>query len=163
MSAPDRDAYAARQAQLLDALLRGEQFPAGFVAADARAAGAALRRKRGRAVARTWPALALSLGHTFDARFDTFTRDGAGAAAGNPRRDGLAFARWLQGAGVVLGDDVRVEVLLARSALRRRSVWLRVARLRHPSARLVVVARLPFAGTVHRSVPVFTGKRRRAE
>ena len=51
MSAPDRTGYAARQAHLLDALLRGDGFPAGFAAAQADAAGRSLRRKRARAVA----------------------------------------------------------------------------------------------------------------
>ena len=161
MSAPDRGAYAAHQAQLLDALLRGDDFPGGFVAAQADLAGRALRRKRGRAVAHAWPALAVRLGDAFDARFDAFERAAGAAGAaeaavasatGDALRDGLAFARWVEAAGDGLGDDVRVEVLLARAALRRRGVWVRAARLAHPHPRLLIVARLPFAGTRHRSV-----------
>jgi hypothetical protein len=158
VSPPDRGAYAARQAELLDALLCGEGYPGGFVASQADAAGAALRRKRGRAVAHAWPALALCLGDGFDARWDAFERAaganaGAGAdAAGEPLRDGLAFARCLQTSGVPLDDDARVEILLARAALRRRGLWVRAAWLRRPHPRLLVVARLPFAGPVHRSV-----------
>jgi hypothetical protein len=149
VSAPDRGAYAERQAQLLDALLRGDDPPPGFVAVQADAAGDALRRKRGRAVAHAWPALALSLGDAFAARFDAFARDGGVDASAEPLRDGLAFARWVAAAdGAVLDDDARVEVLLARAALRRRGPWARVARLRHPHARLLAVARLPFVGTV---------------
>ncbi len=154
MSAPDRSAYAVRQAQLLDALLRGGDVPPGFVAAQADAAGSALRCKRGRAVAHAWPALALSLGKAFDARFDAFTRTASagGEVSGDPLRDGLSFARWLRAAGTPLDDDVRVEILLARAALRRRGVWVSVARLRQPYPRLFVVARLPFGGRLQRSV-----------
>jgi hypothetical protein len=152
VSAPDRGAYAERQAALLDALLRGEDFPAGFAASQADAAGRALRRKRGRAVAHAWPALALSLGETFDARLDAFARGAVAAdASGDPLRDGLAFARFIEAAGGPLDDDARVEMLLARAALRGRGVWVRAARLRRPSPRLLVVARLPFAGAVQRS------------
>ena len=159
---PDRGAYAKRQAQLLDALLRGEDFPAGFAAPQADAAGRALRRKRGRAVAHAWPALALSLGETFDARFDAFARGAAaGDPAGDPLRDGLAFARWIEAAGDPLDDDARVEILLARAALRGRGVWVRAARLRQPYPRLLVVARLPFAGTVQRSFSARRARRAR--
>lgn len=153
MSAPDRGAYAARQARLLDALLHGEGFPEGFAAAQAAAAGSALRRKRAHAVARAWPALALRLGETFDARFDAFTR-GAGADAppsGDPLRDGLAFARWIAAGGEPVGDNVRVEMLLARAALRHRGPWVRTAWLQWPYRRLLVVVRLPRAGVQGRS------------
>lgn len=158
---PDREAYAARQAQLLDSLLRGDDPPPGFVAAHAGAAGSALRRKRGRAVARAWPALAVSLGDGFDVRFDAFARAGGVDDSGAPLRDGLAFAARLAADGVALGDDVQVELLLARAALRHRSVWVAAARLRDPYSRLLVVARLPFAGLVQRSVRLrLTGARR---
>ena len=151
MSAPDREGYAARQAQLLDALLRGADYPAGFVAAQADAAGRSLRRKRARAVAHAWPALALQLGDTFDARFDAFARTADAPASGDPLRDGLAFARSL-GRDAALGDDARVELLLARAALHRRGLFVRAAWLRRPHRRLLVVARVPWLGAVHRSV-----------
>lgn len=155
MSAPDREAYAASQAQLLDALLRGDPPPPGFVAAQIDAAGSALRRKRGRAVARAWPALALSLGDRFAPRFDAFARATRGPGglddAARPLLDGLAFTRSIQTAGETLDEDVRVEILLARAALRQRG-WLQVARLQRPHPRLLVVARLPSDRLVHHSV-----------
>jgi hypothetical protein len=150
VSAPDRAAYAARQAQLLDALLRDDELPPGFAAAQAAAAGGALRHKRARAVARGWPALALCLGRAFEDRFDAFVRDAG--TAGEPLADGLAFARWIESGGGVLDDGARVEVLLARAALRRRGVWVGAVRLRRPYRRVLVVARLPVRGTVARSV-----------
>jgi len=152
VSAPDREAYAARQAQLLDALLRGACAPDGFDAERAEAAGRSLRRKRAGAVARAWPALALDLGPEFDARFDAFARAVDAPASGDPRADGLAFARTL-GRDPRRGDDARAELLLGRAALRRGGLFVGAAWLRRPRRRLLVVARLPWLGVVHRSVP----------
>jgi hypothetical protein len=148
---PDRTGYAARQAQLLDALLRGDDYPEGFVAAQADAAGRSLRRKRGRAVAGAWPALALGLGEGFGPRFDAFARAVDAPQSGDPLADGLAFARSL-GRELHLGDAARTELLLARAALRRRGVLVGVARLRRPYRRLLVVARLPWIGPVYWSL-----------
>jgi hypothetical protein len=151
VSVPDRTGYAARQAQLLDALLRGGDYPEGFVAALADAAGRSLRRKRGRAVTAAWPALALDLGEAFGARFDAFARAVDAPPSGDPLGDGLAFARSL-GRELRLGDAARTEVLLARAALARRGLFVRAAWLRRPHRRLLVVARVPRAGPVHRSL-----------
>ena len=150
MSAPDRSGYAARQARLLDALLRGDGYPDGFVVAQADAAGRSLRRKRGRAVADTWPALALELGAAFDVRFDAFARCAVAPEPGDPLRDGLEFARWIEH-DAPLGDDARVELLLARAAPGRRRPFVGAVRLRRPHPRLLVAARLPWIGTLHRS------------
>lgn len=151
MPAADRSDYAARQAALLAALLRGDEPAEGFVAAQAAAAGRSLRRKRARAAARAWPALALELGDAFDARFDAFARAAGAPPSGDPLADGLAFARSL-GRDARLGDAARVELLLARAALRRRRPFVRVAWLRRPHARLLVVARLPGSRPRHGSV-----------
>ncbi len=151
MSAPDRAAYAEQQAALLDALLRGDGYPEGFVVADADAAGAGLRRKRARAVAHAWPALALSFGAAFGERFGAFARDPAAPPAGDPFADGLAFARFAGRAA--LSDDARAELLLGGAAARRRGLWIRAAWLRRPYRRLFVVARLPLVGSAHRSFP----------
>ena len=152
MSAPDREAYAACQAQLLDALLRGDEPPAGFDAVQADAAGCSLRSKRARAVARAWPALALDLEDSFHHRFDAFARTVGAPASGDPRADGLAFARSL-GRAAPLGDDARAELLLARAALRGGGAFVGAAWLRRPRRRLLVVARLPGLGALQRSVP----------
>jgi hypothetical protein len=145
---PDREAYAAQQAQLLDALLRGGDPPPGFVAAQADAAGRSLRRKRGRAIAKAWPALALDLGATFDARFDAFARAVDAPPSGHPLEDGLSFARSLARADGAprLGDDARAEHLLARAALRRHGVFAGAAWLLTPRPRLLVAVRLPALG-----------------
>jgi hypothetical protein len=148
VSAPDRSGYAARQAQLLDALLRGDDYPEGFVAAQADAAGRSLRRKRAQAVAGAWPALAHEL-DGFGARLDAFARTTDAPRSGDPLEDGLAFARSLDPSR--LDDAARAELLLARAALRRRGLFVAAARLRRPYARLLVVARLPGLGPRHRS------------
>ncbi len=153
VSAPDREAYGARQAQLLDALLRGDEPPQGFDAAQAGAAGSALRRKRGRAVALAWPALALALGDRYDARFDAFARSVDAPPSGDPLADGVAFALRLQQAE--LTDDARVELLLARAALRRgrggrwrarRTPFAAAVRLDAPRPRTLIVVALPWLG-----------------
>ncbi|HEV7882295.1 MAG TPA: hypothetical protein VGO81_01930 [Solirubrobacteraceae bacterium] len=151
MSALDRTGYAARQTELLDALLRGGDYPSGFAAAQADAAGRSLRRKRAHAVASAWPALAIDLGDALHARFDAFAREADAPDAGDPLRDGLAFARWL-GDATPLGDDARVELLLARATLRRRGLFVGVARLRRPYPRVLVVARLPWGRPLSRSL-----------
>jgi hypothetical protein len=148
VSAPDRLAYGERQARLLEALLRGEAPPAGFAADKAAASGSSLRRKRAHAVARAWPALALALGDEFASRFDAYARAADLPASGDPLEDGLEFARSHAGGGP-LPDDVRVEMLLARAALRRHGLFARAAWLRRPLPRLLVVVRLPWLGARH--------------
>ncbi len=150
---PDRAGYAARQAQLLDALLRGDDVPEGFVAAQVGAAGRSLRRKRARGVAAVWPALTLDLGAEFGPRFDAFARLVDAPDSGDPLTDGLGFARSLE-RSVALGDAARAEVLLARAAVRRRGVFLGAAWLRRPYRRVFVVARVPRVGAVARSFAV---------
>ena len=151
VSAPERAVYAAHQAQLLDALLHGDNPPQGFAAAQADAAGRALRGKRARAVARAWPALAIDLGDTFGAHFDVFARATDPPSTAGPLADGLAFARSIA-AKTRLGDEARAELLLARAALHRRAPFVRIARLREPQLRLLLVARLPWIGTIQHSV-----------
>ena len=146
----DRAAYGARQAQLLDALLRGDEPPEGFAVAQAGAAGRSLRRKRARAVAAAWPALALDLGDGFAERFDAFARVVDAPPSGDPYADGRAFARAL-GRDVRLGDAARAELLLMRAGLRRRGMFLGAASLRRPHRRLLVAVRLPGLGARHRS------------
>lgn len=149
--APDREGYAASQAQLLDALLRGGDYPAGFATAQARAAGHSLRRKRAHVVSGMWPALAHELGEEFAPLFDSFARTSDRPASGDPLADGLAFACSLSQRGRPLGDAARTELLLARAALRRRGLFVRVAWLRRPHPRVLVVARVPWLGPWHRS------------
>jgi hypothetical protein len=159
--AADRRGYGERQTQLLRALVAGRGFPDGFAADKAADASRSLRRKRGRAVAKAWPALALALGRRFDERFDAFARGAAAPAWGDSLADGLAFARTLDRSD--LSDDARVELLLARARLVhragtprwRRSPFLGAITLHEPR-RLLVVVRIAPGGT--RSLVLRSGR-----
>ena len=150
--AADRSGYAAKQAALLEALVRGGELPQEFAAAKADAASQSLRRKRAGAIRHAWPALMVALGASFDERFDAFARTTGPPAFGEGLTDGLAFVSWLA-RGEELGDDVRVEMLFARAIVvcsrrgwhMRRTPFLRVARLRHPH-RLLAVVHVPRLG-----------------
>lgn len=147
----DRRGYGERQTQLLCALVAGRDFPESFDAAKATDASRSLRRKRGRAVVKAWPALALALGPRFDERFDAFARSAAAPALGGALADGLAFARTLDASE--LSDDARVELLFARARLVhragmprwRRSPFLGAITLHEPR-RVLVVVRVPPGG-----------------
>ncbi|HEV7808348.1 MAG TPA: hypothetical protein VGO80_21255 [Solirubrobacteraceae bacterium] len=156
----DRGAYEARQAELLRALLRGDQFPGGFDVVKAGAAGRSLRLKRARALAGAWPALAIALGDGFAARFDAFARETPPPAFGFGTTDGLSFARTLS--SDELTDDVRVELLLARAlvvgrgaaAMRaRRGIFAGAVALHEPR-RILIVLRLPRLGRRGLVVPL---------
>jgi hypothetical protein len=169
MGPADRAGYAARQADLLDALIRGDAYPDGFDTAHADAAGEALRHKRSRAIGHAWPALAGALGGSFESLCDAFVR--ARTTSGDGLSDGRAFVSWLADGGddgtdttgLVEDDDVRVEILLA-GALRRRRPRSGVARRRrgvfvgqrrlHDPQRLVVVIRMPWIGVRIVCVPL---------
>jgi hypothetical protein len=163
----DRTGYAAKQAALLEALLRGGELPEGFAAAKADVASQSLRRKRAGAIRHAWPALTVALGAAFDERFDTFARTTGPPEFGEGLSDGLAFVSSLA-PGHELDDDVRVEVLFARAILvrgrrgrgewrPRRGPFVRVARLRHPH-RLLLVVHVPRLGRRHASVALARGR-----
>lgn len=155
--AADRHAYGALQAQLLETLLGGGEPPAGFAAAQAHAAGRALRRQRAHAVRKAWPALASALGERFDERFDAFSQTQDPPQFGHGLTDGLAFAS-SPFSDDALDDDVHVEVLLARAMVARRrrrpdthwaarrGVFVGALWLADPYRRLLVVIRLPALG-----------------
>jgi len=91
----DRERLAARQAELVRALLAGGPVPAGFDARRVRVEAAALHSKRRRVAEQLRPDLADALDDRFAELFDRW-------AAANPRRAGVsfrddlaAFADWL--------------------------------------------------------------------
>jgi hypothetical protein len=153
--ATDRVGYAAKQAALLEALLRGGEPQEGFAAAKADAASRSLRRKRTGALRHAWPALTIALGPRLDTHFDAFARTTGPPAFGEGLTDGLAFVTSLAPT-MQFGDDVRVDLLLARAIVvrahreggewrPRRGPFVRVARLRRPH-RLLVVVHAPLLG-----------------
>jgi hypothetical protein len=134
-----RTAYGTRQADLLDTLMRGDSYPAGFDHADAEIAGRALRRKRASAVRHAWPGLAGALGEDFEPRVDAFLR--VHPSSGDGLSDGLAFARRIGAGDPAVNDDIRVEIVLARAQVAHCFVGVR--RLRETS-RVIVVVRTPW-------------------
>ncbi|MFI7605293.1 hypothetical protein ACIBTV_09220 [Micromonospora sp. NPDC049366] len=87
---------AARQAELVAALVAGGPDPAGFAPAPLAAARAALLRKRAGDVARHWPLLAAALGADWPATFATWA---AARPTGGSLRDGWDLARALRERG----------------------------------------------------------------
>jgi hypothetical protein len=124
---------AARQAELVAALVAGGPVPAGFDRHRVAATHRALVDKRRAAVARAWPALADTPG--FADRFAAFAADRPPAGS---RADGIAFAAAVR---TDLAEDARAELLLATTA---RRFALRVDR--HPRGPTLVLLRLPGLG-----------------
>lgn len=131
--------------------MRGDGFPEGFSVPHADAAGLSLRRKRAQAVREAWPALSVSLGERFEARFDAFARTTGAPAWGHGLIDGLTFVLDLEDE---LAESARVELLLVRAIVRRdrtgvwrsrRGVRVELTRLRAPH-RLLVMLLLPRLG-----------------
>ncbi|WIX97743.1 hypothetical protein QRX60_27030 [Amycolatopsis mongoliensis] len=94
-----REQLAARQAELLHALLADGPAPAGFDAARLRVEANVLRRKHGRVLAYQRPELAEALGDRYGPLFAEFT-------ASRPKRDtersgayADAFVEWLIAGG----------------------------------------------------------------
>lgn len=152
MSEDARRQLARLQAQLVRALVEGDDAPTDFDRQRLTAAAEALLSKRARAVAHAWPRLARDLGDDFAARFASYARARPLSHDGSPLADGRAFIRWLERAGP-LSDDARLEAFAfdARYRIgkdritRRRGPCVRVLRLR-ATGRLVVLLRLPLLG-----------------
>ncbi|MFF3854762.1 hypothetical protein [Micromonospora sp. NPDC002575] len=116
VSAPDAGGgdLAARQAELVAALVAGGPLPPGFAPGPVDAARRALLRKRAGDVARHWPLLAAGLGDAWPATF-------AGWADGRPTngslRDGWDLARELHRRGEL--PPLGAEELAVREAASR--------------------------------------------
>src|SRR5437870_4415565 len=110
MSSVERAKLAELQAELLHNLAGKAALPVGFDATRLQATAESLARKRARAVARAWPALADALGEEFGIRFAPFATATGLPAVGGPLADGRAFAQTLAAAGD-LPDSARLAVL----------------------------------------------------
>lgn len=97
--AAGRDELAARQRELVAALVAGAEPPAGLDGERVRVQAAALLRKRGRSVAYAQPDLAAALGPGFGAAFLKYARGRAGPPPGCATDDAHKFARYLLGDG----------------------------------------------------------------
>jgi hypothetical protein len=121
---------AARQAELVAALVAGGPLPAGFDAPGVAAAERALRRKRAGEVAQVWPLLAAGHG---DRWVEHFCRWSAGRAPNGALRDGWDLARELAEAG-------RLPALAGRE-LAEREVAMRYDGRRPPRPRRIPTVR----------------------
>ena len=100
MSTPDERARLTEcQAELVRALLRGGERPAGFDADRLDTASAALAHKRRRAAAAAWPALARERGARFAELFAAYRAAVPLPRRGGPSTDAYFFARWLDERG----------------------------------------------------------------
>jgi hypothetical protein len=162
VSTEARSLLAARQADLVAALVQRGQSPAGFDAARLEAAAAALLRKRTRGVARAWPGLARSLGDEFSEPFLAYAQECPLPGDGAPLVDGRFFAKWLTSRRQV-PDSGRLEVLAfdLRYAVSKdgivceRRLALKWTSL-HQQRRLVIACRLPWFGEHWWSMPMVT-------
>ncbi|MEU4678241.1 hypothetical protein [Micromonospora sp. NPDC023737] len=105
------DTLAARQAELVAALVAGGPVPPGFAPAPLAAARAALLRKRAGGVARHWPLLAAALGPDWPTTFATWAAD---RPAHGSLRDGWDLARALRDEGTL--PPLGAEELAVREA-----------------------------------------------
>lgn len=139
-----REKLALQQSALVDALASGVAALEGFNAGHLQVAADALARKRRRAVAKSWPALARSLGKSFMPRFAEFAADNPLTHGADAFADGRHFARWLARRNE-LPDGARVEAALfdlrtSKSCTGFKTIWLRSER------RFVFGMRLPCLG-----------------
>lgn len=93
-----RAGLAARQRELVAALVAGARPPADMDGERVRVQAAALLRKRGRGVARVQPDLAAALGPGFGRAFLDYAHDRTGPPPDSTAADALEFARYLLGA-----------------------------------------------------------------
>ena len=124
----DRRELARRQAALIAALRPGcSSDPDGFDAEALMIVRQSLARKRMRAVEKTWPMLADSLGQRFDDAFARYAE--SNAVCDDPGVDGYRFALWLRD-GRMLTDNGNVERIRWEVARRGfvRAAWLRDSR-----------------------------------
>jgi len=150
VQADARTRLSNAQAELVRSLAGRGPHPAGFDRSRVAAAADALRLKRARAVASSWPALALS--DDFDERFARYAKENSIPLKGGALADGRLFAEALEQAG-----EFPVEATLERLAFDvrfattpdgyspRRGLSMRAAIIKRP-LRLVMVVRHPSFG-----------------
>jgi hypothetical protein len=151
MTAEPRARLAARQAELISALYGGQPAE-GLDARLVTLTSDSLARKRARAVARAWPALARALGPGLADQFAAFARV-TPPPEGGALADGLAFSQEIAHQRP-LPDDARIEGMLATSRVKlrhnrlvsRRGPGLAAVTTGRPR-RLVIIATLPLVGT----------------
>ena len=147
-----RDELAARQAELVAALVAGGPMPAGFDEAGVRAAATALLRKRAGEVAAAWPALRAYLDDRWTEVFDAWA---AGRPPRGSLRDGWDLAR--QVLPPAPGGLRHAEALIERAQREARLVYDGANPPR--ARRLPAVRRTPSATVVQLAGRTFTRRR----
>lgn len=147
-----RDELARQQAELVAALVDGGPPPPGVDGDRLRVAAAALLEKRGRAIERTWPRLAMALATAWPEELGRHLHERPGPPPSGALGDGRSLARVLaregrlpwEGRLELLGVDLRYRWTRDGRRLPRGS-GLRLAWSWRPF-RLVVAARAPGLG-----------------
>lgn len=124
-----RGGVAARQRELVAALVAGAEPPQGVDRDRVRVQATALLRKRGRSVAHVQPDLAAALGPGFGVAFQSYARDRTGLPPDHAADDALEFARFLLRAGgqPYVSAEVRREARrVTRPRLSRLGLLLRM-------------------------------------
>ncbi|TDP93964.1 hypothetical protein [Labedaea rhizosphaerae] len=102
-----REELAARQAQLLWALLADGDPPPGFAAEDLEREAKALWAKRRRVTAMLRPDVAEELGEQYVAAFDRFARSHPKSVTTRARQDADDFAAWAIAEGLLASPPRR--------------------------------------------------------
>ena len=110
-----REELAARQAQLLRALLADGDPPPGFRAEDLDREAKALRAKRRRVTAMLRPDVAEELGEQYVAAFERFARTRPKSVDTRARQDADDFAAWAIAEGLLAAPRQPWWKLKARS------------------------------------------------
>ena len=114
-----RDELAAKQAQLLRALLADGEPPPGFTAEDLNREAEALRAKRRRVTAMLRPDVAEELGEQYAPAFERFARTHPKGVDTRARQDADDFAAWATEQGLLTRPKRAWWQLKARSTGRR--------------------------------------------
>lgn len=114
-----REELAARQAQLLRALLADGDPPPGFTAEALTREANALRAKRRRVTALLRPDVAQELGDQYSAAFDAFARTHPKSVETRARQDANDFAAWAIAEGLLTEPKRPWWKLKTRSSGRR--------------------------------------------
>lgn len=146
MQAEARARLSDAQLELVRSLAGQGSLPEGFDRTRIAAATEALRLKRARAVAGSWPALACALGEGFDERFARYAQENSIPLKGGPLADGRLFARALEQAGEfpdeAILEKLAFDVRYASASCGyspRRGLSIRAAIIKRPLRFIMVV------------------------
>ncbi len=153
VSTDTRRALAARQGELVRALVASAPLPSGFDDMRTSTTRGTLLRKRMRGVERTWPGLARGLGADFKRLFALYAESNTMSGEGLYPLDGRRFAEWLLERGDEPTDAGRLELFHAR--LRGRFALAIMTFRGWQETRIGL--RLPLLGAMQMRLPLYVG------